>query len=70
MVRLNAARSDESRSMFAKSLTHKAKCCCPARGQEMLHDASGAYAKDDFQVVENQLARQRLLSVHPKDLVL
>ena len=31
----------------------------------MLHYASGAPANDDFQVVENQLARQRLFSVHP-----
>ena len=31
----------------------------------MLHYASGTPANDDFQVVENQLARQRLFSVHP-----
>ncbi len=31
----------------------------------MLHYASGAPANDDFQVVENQLARQRLFYVHP-----
>ncbi len=31
----------------------------------MLHYASGTPANDEFQVVENQLARQRLLSVHP-----
>lgn len=31
----------------------------------MLHYASGAPENDDFQVVENQLARQRLFSVHP-----
>lgn len=31
----------------------------------MLHYASGTPANDDFQVIENQLARQRLLSVHP-----
>ena len=31
----------------------------------MLHYASGAPANDDVQVVENQLARQRLFSVHP-----
>jgi hypothetical protein len=31
----------------------------------MLHYASGAPSNDDFQVVENQLARQRLFSVHP-----
>ncbi|PSL19819.1 hypothetical protein [Shimia abyssi] len=30
----------------------------------MLHYASGTPANDEFQVVENQLARQRLLSVH------
>lgn len=31
----------------------------------MLHYASGTPANDEFQVVENQLARQRLFSVHP-----
>lgn len=31
----------------------------------MLHYASGKPDNDDFQVVENQLARQRLFSVHP-----
>ncbi len=31
----------------------------------MLHYASGTPENDDFQVVENQLARQRLFSVHP-----
>ena len=31
-----------------------------------MHYASGEPANDDFQVVENQLARQRLFSIHPK----
>ena len=31
----------------------------------MLHYASGPPANDEFQAVENQLARQRLFSVHP-----
>jgi len=31
----------------------------------MLHYAQEAPANHDFQVVENQLARQRLFSVHP-----
>ncbi len=31
----------------------------------MLHYASGTPENNEFQVVENQLARQRLFSVHP-----